>query len=85
MKTPEEILKEVCGVNYFAKFAIVYTTDAIIAMEQYAKDYHAEQVKNNIALVDVSCTFNHEIIQKIRNSQSDAEARKIIDAVINCS
>jgi hypothetical protein len=36
------------------------------------------KVKNNYDLSNVSSSFNHEIISKIRNSQSDAEARRII-------
>jgi hypothetical protein len=36
------------------------------------------KVKNNVDLADVSGSFNHETISKIRNSQSDAEARRII-------
>lgn len=36
------------------------------------------KVKNNCDLAHVSGSFNHETISKIRNSQSDAEARRII-------
>jgi hypothetical protein len=40
------------------------------------------KVKNNCDLARVSSSFNHETISKIRNSQSDAEVRRIIAAHI---
>lgn len=36
------------------------------------------KVKNNCDLAHVSGSFNHDIIEKIRKSQSDAEARRKI-------
>lgn len=44
-----------------------------------------EVVKNNIVLAAVSDSFDHEIIEKVRNSQSDAEARRHLQNHIkNC-
>ena len=40
--------------------------------------WHKSKLKNNCDLAHVSGSFNHETISKIRNSQSDAEARRII-------
>lgn len=44
-----------------------------------------EVVKNNIVLAAVSGSFDHDIIEKIRKSASDAEARRYLKSHIqNC-
>jgi hypothetical protein len=59
---------------------VVYEDDVIYLMEKY----HQSKV-NNVALDDVRNSFSHEIIEKIRNSKSDAEARRHINRHIkNC-
>jgi hypothetical protein len=52
---------------------VVYEDDVIYLMEKY----HQSKV-NNVVLDDVGNSFSNGIIEKIRKSKSDAEARRLI-------
>jgi hypothetical protein len=45
--------------------------------------YHREKLNENGVLGDVIGLFTHETIEKIRNSNSDAEVRKLIATKLN--
>jgi hypothetical protein len=52
---------------------VLYEADEV---ERLMEEYHQSKV-NNVALDGVSNLFDHKTIERIRNSSSDAEARRI--------
>jgi hypothetical protein len=73
--------------DYFDKEYELYHIEDVIStqdvdslyalMEEYAKAYHQSKV-NNVALDDVSKLFENKTIQRIRDSLTNAEARRIM-------
>jgi tryptophan synthase alpha subunit len=54
-----------------------YPSDIVEKLEQMCKDLHV------VVEDELSPNFTHEIIERLRNSQSDAEARRIILQTLN--
>jgi len=74
----EEAIQDLQDIGHFLNHRLGTDSYEIRCKIYDIRKMLTEQVEKTVVLADVMGSFDHSIIDRIRNSQSDAEARRYI-------